>query len=364
MIAIVTSSAEGGVRKHVLDLLAHSKVLSEKCGLIIYPTNQKDQVFDNRDSGRYLWLGIDIAKSLHLSDLFNFIFVLIQLYKNKVAVVHGHGAKGGLYCRLAKIFKWNLKVIYSPHGGAFHDANHGRGKILILTVERLLDSLTDLLIFESHFARSLFLKSIPASKTKFCVIQNPVEVKSIPSRIEAIRSSIERKRSEGYVVLTLVGRVRHIKGHDILAAAARELPCRVFIYFVGSSEEEFKATLVDQLYGIEHCFWGDEEDVSGFYMHSDVVVVPSRAESFGYVPVEASQFGAKIVASEIPPIVQNLQNYSSVLFFTPCCHKSLAACIEKALEAPLSSTVNIAPPPTSTREIIDKFDEIYSKCLG
>lgn len=364
MMAIVTSSAEGGIRKHVLDLLARSGVLSEKCSLVIYPTNQKDQVFDNRESGRYRWLGIDIAKGLHLSDLFNFIFVLSELYKNKVTVVHGHGAKGGLYCRLAKIFKWNLKVIYSPHGGAFHDANHGRGKILILTVERLLDNLTDFLIFESYFARSLFLKSIPASKTKFCVIQNPVEVKSIPSRVEVIRSSIERKRAEGYAVLTLVGRVRHIKGHDILAAAARELSCRVFIYFVGSSEEEFKATLIDQLYGIEHCFWGDEEDVSGFYIHSDVVVVPSRAESFGYVPVEASLFGAKIVASEIPPIVQNLQNYSSVLFFKSCCHKSLAACLDKALKAPLSSIDNVENSLSSMREIIDKFDEVYSKCLG
>lgn len=359
MIALVSSSAEGGVRKHILDLLHNSSVLKKKCSLVMYSRNQQDEIFQNRARENYNWRGLYITKSVGLIDVYNVFLVVWHLYKNKIMVAHAHGAKAGLYVRIAKLFKWNLLVIYSPHGGAFHKENQIKSTALIIKLETFLDKLTSELIFESWYALSLYGESIKSSIVKKTVIYNSVEPQFVVSRQKIISQSIEKNRQNGFLIITLVGRIRHIKGHDLLISALRKLERPVFVYFVGTYEPDYKTKLDGLLHGISHCYWGDEIDVSGFYIHTDILAVPSRAESFGYVPIEASLHNCVIVASKIPPFLETLASYDRVYFFEPNNSAALAESLQQAVQSAHLRVEIKRETPFALSSFIDNFDRIY-----
>lgn len=315
--------------------------------------------FRDRDIGSYKWIGLNIKKSLGTRDIYNFLSILTYLFLFKIKVVHAHGAKAGLYARLAKLFKWNLSVIYSPHGGAFHRDNQGVNRRLIILLESFLDKLTNELVFESKHARNIYIENIKNSKTKYSIIYNSVEPKIIESRASYISCDIEDKRKKGLSIITLIGRIRKIKGHDLLISALKKTTTPTFVYFVGTFEDDYKEEIKSTLEGVEYCFWGDESDVSGFYIYSDVLVVPSRAESFGYVAVEASLFDCVIVASNIPPFLETLSNYESVYFFETENPDSLATALSQALQTSRPTLNHKSKSNFTLTSFIRSFDKLY-----
>src|SRR5690606_6771205 len=72
-------------------------------------------------------------------------------------VLHGHGAKGGAYARLAKTWlsvrdRARVRVFYTPHGGSLHYKPRTAAGIVFMMLERIMGRMTDGLIFESAYA--------------------------------------------------------------------------------------------------------------------------------------------------------------------------------------------------------------------
>src|ERR1700676_1600164 len=68
-------------------------------------------------------------------------------------VLHGHGAKGGAYARLAN--SAHAIRVYTPHGGSLHYGWGSPTGLLYLTLERILIARTDLFLFESAYGREI-----------------------------------------------------------------------------------------------------------------------------------------------------------------------------------------------------------------
>jgi glycosyltransferase involved in cell wall biosynthesis len=103
-------------------------------------------------------------------------------------------------------------------------------------------------------------------------------------------------------VVSLFGRLEPIKGHsDLLQAAQIMLASRPDLQFWIVGEGSLAASLQAQArqLGIEGAvrFLGYQHDVASLMAASDVVVLPSRHESFGIVLIEAMSLGKPIVAS-------------------------------------------------------------------
>ena len=109
--------------------------------------------------------------------------------------------------------------------------------------------------------------------------------------------------------LLFVGRIQPLKGLDLAVAALAELPEDVRLVAVGGpSGAEGPAELakirnmIDQL-GLSNrvSFVPPQPHhlLSTYYRAADVVVVPSRSESFGLVALEAAACGAPVVAAEV-----------------------------------------------------------------
>ena len=85
----------------------------------------------------------------------------------------------------------------------------------------------------------------------------------------------------------------------------------VYILFVGSKPQELSRKL--PLPHDNYCFWGfveSDQEMALLYSASDVVVVPSRCETFGQVFSEAAACGVPIVGfnnSAIPEVVDHAE---------------------------------------------------------
>jgi D-inositol-3-phosphate glycosyltransferase len=111
-------------------------------------------------------------------------------------------------------------------------------------------------------------------------------------------------------VLLFVGRIQPLKGVDVAVRAVAELrrPDAVLVIVGGASgvagqeEVEKIIVLVDELgLGDRVRFVAPQPHhlLSSYYRAADVVLVPSRSESFGLVALEAAACGTPVVASAV-----------------------------------------------------------------
>jgi D-inositol-3-phosphate glycosyltransferase len=113
-------------------------------------------------------------------------------------------------------------------------------------------------------------------------------------------------------VLLFVGRIQPLKGLDVavhtLAAIVRRRPDAVLVAVGGASGAEGDAevarvlTLVEDLGLAAHVRFVAPQPhhaLSTYYRAADVVIVPSRSESFGLVALEAAACGTPVVAAAV-----------------------------------------------------------------
>ena len=111
-------------------------------------------------------------------------------------------------------------------------------------------------------------------------------------------------------VLLFVGRIQPLKGLDVAVRALAELPDRgaVLVAVGGPSGvdgevEAAKVRLLAEELGVEDRIrWVPPQPhylLSTFYRAADVVLVPSRSESFGLVALEAAACGTPVVAAAV-----------------------------------------------------------------
>jgi glycosyltransferase involved in cell wall biosynthesis len=114
-------------------------------------------------------------------------------------------------------------------------------------------------------------------------------------------------------LVTLLARFQRVKGHDLFLAAARRIADRCpeahFVLagenvFGGSGDERFKrevhaAVAADTLLRPRVRFLGWVPSAEALLAASDVVVCPSRFESFGLAPVEAMACGVPVVSTDV-----------------------------------------------------------------
>lgn len=155
-----------------------------------------------------------------------------------------------------------------------------------------------------------------AVRNRLC---RPEDVELIPNPLNAV-TVVGRKRANSAdpssVVVGYLGAGRHRKGFDLLPAIAKALTgqsveLRLFTARLGSDFADPVWAQLDQLgldpiRSIPVTNPGKNPDVRRVYEQCDIVLIPSREESFSMVTVEAMLNGIPVVASDLDPIRQLL----------------------------------------------------------
>src|SRR4051812_25930121 len=152
----------GGLFRHVVDLVRGQIARGHQVGILADASTggERAQAVLS-DLAPELALGlIRVPMSRHIGagDVAAWRAVSAQAATGDADVIHGHGAKGGAYARLARA--GHAIRVYTPHGGSLHYVWASPVGALYLALEKLLTWRSDLLLFESAFAREVFCKKI------------------------------------------------------------------------------------------------------------------------------------------------------------------------------------------------------------
>jgi len=289
----------GGLFRHVIDLSIEQAARGHKVGLF----------FDSQGDGRRAReqiaripggaeLGVEtvaIQRNPHFSDATALLAFFRFLRRIRPDVVHGHGSKGGLYARLARLSgAGRMMRAYTPHGGSFNYAPGSLAHRLYMAVERAIEPLTDLYLFESRHIGEKFAAYVGGTPRLQRVVVNglgPHEFAPIAPASDAAD-------------ILYVGELRWAKGVDTLISALaiirRETGRTPSAAIVGSGpdlEALIERTQKLGLLGYVR-FLGPMRVAQAFTL-GRLMVAPSRAESMPYIVLETVAAHVPLLTTEV-----------------------------------------------------------------
>ncbi|MCR5859209.1 glycosyltransferase family 4 protein [Mesorhizobium sp. J428] len=227
-------------------------------------------------------------------------------------ILHGHGAKGGVYSRLfgslLRVSRSRVARLYSPHGGSLHyDANTMTGK-LIFAAERVMDRLTDHLFFVSGYEERVFREKIGPPRAPSSLVYNGLgEAEFIPVT-----------PAPGAADFLYIGMMRDLKGPDIfidaLAQAEKSTGRELTAVMVGDGDDlpAYREQVARLGLGARVSFRPPMPARQAFAL-ARAIVVPSRAEAMPYIVLEALAAGLPMIATSVGGIPEIFSVGSSAL---------------------------------------------------
>lgn len=104
---------------------------------------------------------------------------------------------------------------------------------------------------------------------------------------------------DGGLLIVAAGRMSYEKGFDVLLQAASRIP-NAYIWLLGSGEEEENLKFLVESLGMASrvFFIGWQQNVASHLATADIVVVPSRSESFGLAIIEAMAQAKPVITTK------------------------------------------------------------------
>lgn len=327
----------GGLFRHVLDLSRAQAARGHRVGIIADSSTggpRADEAF--REIAPQLALGLTrlpMRRNPHPSDLIALFQVMRKIARANADVIHCHGAKGGVYGRLAMPRKRALRV-YTPHGGSLHYSNDTLSGWINLTVERLLMRRTDLFLFESIFSSEEFRRKIGDPGDRLRVVCNGVS----PPEFEPVTVAPDAAD------LLFLGELRDIKGVDILIDAIAQLHKTgrpVTATLVGDGPDRAAYVAQAERLGVAHAIrFLAPMPARQAQALGRVMVFCSRAESLPYVVLEAAASAKPMISTKVGGIPEIYGSFTNTLIPKED-PGALAAAIARSLDNP-AETADLA----------------------
>ncbi len=289
----------GGLFRHVIDLATEQSARGHRVGLF-FDSGGRDERVDAAIAGipGGLALGVGqaaIDRQPGLGDLVGFLQFRRWLAGVAPDIVHGHGAKGGLFARAAGALSPAAArpiVAYTPHGGSFNYRVGSLPHTLYMGAEKALARATDLFLFESDFIAerfNLYVGEVGGLRRRAYNGLKRSEFEPVP---------LDRGAAE----LLYIGELREAKGVDTLIRAAGEIsarrPVRLAVVGSGPDRGAFEAHARELGLNDAVTFHGPLPARRAFAL-GRVLVVPSRQESLPYIVLEAAASAKPIVATSV-----------------------------------------------------------------
>lgn len=325
-IVQIVRSPSGGIRKHIMDVIRHL-VQNNHTVILITDTASGDDAFKKQIQEDWFKdvkvINQPIARNPHVSDFRNLWEIFKYLKPIQPDIIHGHGAKGGIYARLLGGRK---RSVYSPHGGSLH-ANYGAFKNYIYQLtEKLLLPLTGRVLVESRYTFQQFRKLVSEGFQRLSINYNGID----------FPDSQPQKPQLTHKVAAL-GLLRELKGFDLLIRAAAELKIefpnmRVKISGEGEERSHLQKLIEDLKVSDVVELTGEVESPQSTYEWADIVVVPSRFESFGLVALEAMSQGVPVLVAYTGGLVELVEHGETGRIFTRNSPRDLAEGLRASFE--------------------------------
>lgn len=314
-IVHVLRAPMGGVLRHVRDLATAQSAAGHRVGLIcdVAGTDGYNEMM-LQDMAGALALGlhrVPMARSIGVGDIGAARRVLATLRSIGPDVVHGHGAKGGVYARATGALANRSRRaarIYSPHGGSLHYDPASRSGRLYFAVERMLERACETILFVADYERATYRAKIGQPRCATRVVHNgltPPEFEPVPPAPDAAD-------------FLFIGEMRMLKGPDLFVEAIAALraggdgAARGVMVGAGPDRDAIAAHIADVGLG-DAIALRDPMPAREAFALARTVVMPSRAEAMPYIVLEALAAGKPLIASHVGGIPEILGKGNAAL---------------------------------------------------
>jgi glycosyltransferase involved in cell wall biosynthesis len=332
----VLRSPVGGLFRHVIDLAQAQAARGHQVGIVADSSTggaRAEAAFAALAPQLALGLTrVPMSRHIGASDVSAQRHVAERTRAASVDVLHGHGAKGGAYARLASS---GAIRVYTPHGGSLHYNRRSPVGFLYLTLEQVLMARTELFLFESRYGRDAFTAKIGTPRALVRVVHNGV---TAPEFAEVTPNPDASD-------IVFIGELRMLKGVDVLLDAIAQLARgggTVSATIIGDGPDAGAFRAQAERLGLSGVvrFLSPMPARAGFAL-GRLMVAPSRAESLPYIILETA-------AAAVPLITTNVGGIPEV--FGPQSGRLIAPGDASALAQAISSA--LAEPATMRNEAL------------
>lgn len=210
---------------------------------------------------------------------------------------------------------------------------------------RLLDSwtaryLTTHIHANSNAVKAAAIRDLRIPPAKITVIEGAREADRLgqPSAERRRCTRLQLGLQEDQEVLVNVGRQDYQKGHRyLLEAVGKLIPThpRLVLLVAGRSGDvspDLERLHQQLCLGKHVCFLGHRNDVPDILASADLFVFPSLYEGLPGAVIEAMALGLPVVASDIDPVRETVQEGRNAILVKPASSDELAMAIERLLE--------------------------------
>jgi len=283
----------GGLFRHVIDLATEQAKRGHAVGIIADSSTGGENAARSLDEiSSKLTLGVSrvpMSRQVGTQDRIALRHVSERARKTEADILHGHGAKGGAYARMTA--SPALKV-YTPHGGSLHYSATSPIGFAYLAIERWLRRRTDLVLFESRFSEATFRRKIGSPRFAR-VVHNGVR----PDELQPLSPD------DDAVDFIYIGEMRRLKGVGTLLDALARLAAdgwngEAILYGDGPDRQTFEAQ-AEGLGILHQVHFPGPSPARKAFATGRVLTVPSWAESFPYIVLEAGAASVPLVATNV-----------------------------------------------------------------
>jgi len=307
---------------------------------------------------------LDIADNGNLTKLtlypyLNKFFQALEAYRRNedlaYDLIHSH------YWLSGRLGTWAQNDWNRPHLVTFHTLAESKNRVSVaprepelrIVNEKELVKTCHRIVVPTERERDSLVRFYGADEEKIGVVPCGVNLelfrpeKSLPARQQLGFDPDDR-------MLLYVGRFEPLKGLDILLEAMACLKSldRLRLVIVGgdgeyNSEHQLLRQKAHDLGISERClFTGpvEQKKLPPYYNSADVLVIPSRYESFGLVGLEALACGRPVVSTPVGVMAEHLREARAVRVIPHISAQSLAKAIQSLI------TERSLPPAVEIRE--------------
>jgi glycosyltransferase involved in cell wall biosynthesis len=288
----VFRSPVGGLFRHVCDLARGQDELGHEIG--IFCDSGEGGEFAARMFKRvepHCRLGIHrapIPRQPGFGDMSGVRLVRRVAEKLRPDVIHCHGAKGGLYGRIAA-WKLGIPSTYTPHNGSLaYDWSSPAG-VAYLSAERLLRRIGCGLSFVCRHERDLFDQKIGIAGRPHAVVYNGLWS-------DEFKEPVLKPDVTDFMAL---GEIRKVKGLDILIRALNRFPAATLTIVGDGPEKTAIEGLAGELGLAGRVRFAGVLPPAEALTTGRIMVLSSHKEAFPYVVLEAGAARKPLVATAV-----------------------------------------------------------------
>ncbi len=251
-----------------------------------------------------------LGRSIRPADDARALARLVQMIRaSRPDIVHTHTAKAGVLGRVAAVIAGTGSgIVHTHHGHLLHGYFGPAKTAAVVRVERQLALVTERMVAVGVQVRDDLLEAGIGRPHQYSVIHSGVRPGPLPGRSEARR---ELGLPQGSAIVSMIGRLTHIKRPDRLADVAALLHAQgLDAHFVVAGGGDEQRTLSQRIEkeGLPITMLGWRSDLWRVLAATDVVLLTSDNEGTPLSLVQAGLAGVPAVATDVGSVSEVVES--------------------------------------------------------